>query len=202
MGADQRAAFGDLVDLVLGKMKEFVVTRLILAAIEKLASLFTPIGAIVQLVMTIWNIAMFLKDQFDRIVSVLKAIVDTVTDIANGVLDKAAQGVEMALANALPVAIDLVAKLARLGGIPEKIREILGSIRQRVEDAIVNLLKKIGQGFKSFFKGKGGARRRSPAPRSRSRAVRLPSRSARGSMWSRRMAATSSGLQSRAATRR
>ena len=150
-------AFGDLVDLVLDKMKEFVVTRLILAAIEKLASLFTPIGALVQLVMTIWNIAMFLKDQFDRIVSVLKAIVDTVTDIANGVLDKAAKGVEMALANALPVAIDLVAKLARLGGIPEKIREILGSIRQRVEDAIVNLLKKIGQGFKSFFKGKGGA---------------------------------------------
>ena len=151
-------AFGDLVDLVLGKLKEFVVTRLILAAIEKLASLFTPIGAIVQLVMTIWNIAMFLKDQFDRIVSVLKAIVDTITDIANGVLDKAAKGVEMALANALPVAIDLVAKLARLGGIPEKIREILGSIRQRVEDAIVNLLKKIGQGFKSFFKGKGGAK--------------------------------------------
>jgi len=151
-------AFGDLVDLVLGKLKEFVVTRLILAAIEKLASLFTPIGAIVQLVMTIWNIAMFLKDQFDRIVSVLKAIVDTITDIANGVLDKAAKGVEMALANALPVAIDLVAKLARLGGIPEKIREILGSIRQRIEDAIVNLLKKIGQGFKSFFKGKGGAK--------------------------------------------
>ena len=151
-------AFGDLVDLVLGKMKEFVVTRLILAAIEKIASLFTPIGAIVQLVMTIWNIAMFLKDQFDRIVSVLKAIVDTITDIANGVLDKAAKGVEMALANALPVAIDLVAKLARLGGIPEKIREIVGSIRQRVEDAIVSLLKKIGQGFKSFFKGKGGAK--------------------------------------------
>jgi hypothetical protein len=150
-------AFGDIVDLVLNKLKDFVVTRLIMAAIEKLASLFTPIGAIVQLVMTIWNIAMFLKDQFDRIVSVLKAIVDTVSDIANGVLDKAAKGVEMALANALPVAIDLVAKLARLGGIPDKIREVLGSIRQRVEDAIVNLLKKIGQGFKSFFKGKGGA---------------------------------------------
>jgi hypothetical protein len=151
------SAFGDLVDLVLNALKEFVVTRLIMAAIEKLASLFTPIGAIVQLVMTIWNIVMFLKDQFDRIVSVLKAIVDTVTDIANGVLDKAAKGVEMALANALPVAIDLVAKLARLGGIPGKIREVLGSIRQRVEDAIVNLVKKIGQGFKSFFKGKGGA---------------------------------------------
>jgi hypothetical protein len=150
-------AFGDIVDLVLNKLKDFVVTRLIMAAIEKLASLFTPIGAIVQLVMTIWNIAMFLKDQFDRIVSVLKAIVDTVSDIANGVLDKAAKGVEMALANALPVAIDLVAKLARLGGIPDKIREVLGSIRQRIEDAIVNLLKKIGQGFKSFFKGKGGA---------------------------------------------
>lgn len=150
-------AFGDLVDMVLDKMKEFVVTRLILAAIEKLASLFTPIGAIVQLVMTIWNIAMFLKDQFDRIVAVLQSIVSTIVDIANGVLDKAAKGVEMALANALPVAIDLVAKLARLGGIPAKIREILGSIRQRIEDAIVNLLKKIGQGFKSFFKGKDGA---------------------------------------------
>ena len=84
-------AFGNLVDLVLDKMKEFVVGRLILAAIEKIASLFTPIGAIVQLVFTIWNIIMFLKDQLARIVTVLRSILDTIVNIANGLIEPAAR---------------------------------------------------------------------------------------------------------------
>ncbi|MEM8648838.1 MAG: hypothetical protein AAGF86_21220, partial [Pseudomonadota bacterium] len=63
-----QADLGQLKDMVLDQIKTFLVERVVMATITWLVSLFNPVGALVKLVMTIWNFVMFLKDQLARII--------------------------------------------------------------------------------------------------------------------------------------
>jgi hypothetical protein len=147
------ADLGNLADMVLDQIKSFLVERILIAAVTWLASLFNPVGAIIKLVMTIWNLICFLRDQLARIGAILKTIVDFMADIVKAVLEPAMLGVESVLANLLPLAIDLLARLLGLGNVGERTRKIIGDIHQKIEDAIVNLIKKVV----AKFTGKGGA---------------------------------------------
>ncbi len=136
-----------LKDMVLEAIKSFLVERVIMAAITWLAGLFSPVGALVKLVMTIWNFLMFLKDQLARIFQVVQTITNTMWEIASGVLEPAMQGVENVLARLLPIAIDLLARLLGLGNVARKVQEIIQNVRQRIEDAIVNLINRVLSAF-------------------------------------------------------
>ena len=57
--------------------------------------------------------------------------------------------VEGALANLVPVAIDLLAKLLGLGGLGAKVREIIEGVQESVDSAIERLIEKI----KGMFRG-------------------------------------------------
>ncbi len=146
------ADLGNLKDMVLDAIKTFLLERVIMAAITWLAGLFSPVGALVKLVMTIWNFMMFLKNQLMRIIEVVQRIVGTMFEIATGVLEPAMQGVENILARLLPIAIDLLARLLGLGNVANKVREIINNVRQRIEDAIVNLVNRV---LSAFTGGRG-----------------------------------------------
>lgn len=134
---------GQLADTVLGQIKEFLMERIVMASITWLASLFNPVGALIKLVMTIWNFIMFLKDQLVRIFDVARTVINTMWEIATGVLEPAMQGVENVLSRLLPIAIDLLARLLGLGNVAGRVQRIIGDIRQSIEDAIVNLIRRV-----------------------------------------------------------
>jgi hypothetical protein len=143
---------GNLVDSVLGQMKEYLLTEVVLASIKWIASLFSPVGALVKLVMTAWNLYTFVRDQLRRIYEIAKTIVSALADLARGVIEGAALRIETALANLLPVAIDLVAKLLGVTGIASAVRGIIQDIRAAINRAVDALLKRVLQAF-----GKGEA---------------------------------------------
>ncbi|SLN59802.1 hypothetical protein ROA7450_03102 [Roseovarius albus] len=144
-----------LKDMVLDGIKSFLMERVVMAAITWLASMFNPIGALVKLVMTIWNFLMFLKDQLARIIQVVQTVVNTMWEIATGVLQPAIDGVEGVLGRLLPIVIDLLARLLGLGNVAGKVREIIGDVRQRIEDALVTLINRV---LSAFTGGRMGGR--------------------------------------------
>lgn len=144
-----------LKDMVLDGIRSFLMERIVMAAISWLAGLFSPVGALVKLVMTIWNFVMFLKDQLARIIAVVQTVVNTMWEIATGVLQPAIDGVEGVLGRLLPIVIDLLARLLGLGNVAGRVREIIGRVQQRIEDALVRLITRV---LSAFTGGRAGGR--------------------------------------------
>lgn len=146
-----KGTVGNIQSLVLEQIKSFLFERVLLASVTWLASLFNPAGAIAKLIMMTWNVLMFIKDQLGRMVDLVKKVFGTLYEIATGVLEPAQKGVEAVLGRTLPLVIDLFARLLGLGNVAGRVKKIIDGVRQKIEDAIVKLIKRIaGRG-----KGKG-----------------------------------------------
>lgn len=139
---------GNLWDAVIGGIQNWLIESVVMAAITKLASMFTPVGALVQAVKTVWEVYEFLQDKASQIMEVVSGWVDSIADIANGSLDGAADRIETALAGGLSLAIDLLAELMGLGGIGERVQEIIDGIRGQVDTAIDALLDRLAELFR------------------------------------------------------
>ncbi len=140
-------------DLVFEGIKSFLLEKIIIAAVTKIASLFSPVGAIVQLVITAWNLFTFLRDQLARIVQVVQSVIDAIGDIARGVLEGAIAKVESVLGSLLPIAIDLLARLLGLGNVGARVKEIVEQIRAMVDKAVDALIQRTVALFKGGGKG-------------------------------------------------
>jgi DNA/RNA non-specific endonuclease/Domain of unknown function (DUF4157) len=146
-----REDLSGLVDTVLGGIKDYLLESIVWAALQKLATMFNPVGAIVQLVITAWRLYTFLRDQLQRIIGIVKSLVDAIGDIARGVIEPAAEKVEGVLSDLLPLAIDLLARLFGIGGVGEKVREIIEGVQKWLDEAIGKLIDKV----KALFRPKG-----------------------------------------------
>jgi vacuolar-type H+-ATPase subunit E/Vma4 len=138
-----KGELASLRDQVFDAIKTYIVERVVLAAITKLASLFNPVGAVVQLVLTAWNLYTFLRDQLQRIIQVVRTVIDAIGDIARGILGPAMNKVEEVLVSLLPLAIDLLARLMGLGNIGKKVQEMLQRVRTAVDQAIAKLIERV-----------------------------------------------------------
>ncbi len=162
-----------LKDEIFGKIEQFLVVNVVKTAIVKLAGLFSPVGAVIELVETLWNVYQTLKDQLARIFGVVKTVVDGLDDIVKGKLAPAEHKVESVLAGLLPTAIDLLARLIGLGGLGHKVEEFIKAVRARVDNAITALIKKIKAKFKSLFRrGKRGQKHGKTSPSDEKRHVK------------------------------
>ncbi|MDB2438590.1 hypothetical protein N9W89_07715 [Hellea sp.] len=141
-----------LAQEVIGGITTFLTERLIKAGVVWLASLINPAGALLKIIMMIWDFILWMKDNFMRIVQVVHTVVDGMVQIANGNIEPAAKAIEKVLAGLLPPTIDLIARLIGLGNVAERVKDIIGGIRQKIEDAIVKLIRKV----LARFTGRGG----------------------------------------------
>jgi len=155
-------AVATLKDVVFDAIKSYLVEKVIVAAVTKLVSLFSPVGAIVQLVLTAWNLYTFLRDQLSRIAEVVSTVVTAIGDVARGVLDGAITAVEGVLARLLPIAIDLLARLLGLGNVAEKVREIIENIRATVDRAIDAIIENVANAFRGGSGASGAATSAAP----------------------------------------
>jgi Domain of unknown function (DUF4157) len=131
-----------LKDSVLDAIKSFILERVVMASITWLASLFNPVGAIVKLVMTIWNLYQFVRNQMQRLMGIAQAVVGMISDIAHDVLDPAKQKVEQVLGDLVPVVIDLLMSLLGVTGVATRVREIITDVRQSIANAADKLIER------------------------------------------------------------
>ena len=131
-----------LRDMVLDQLRTFLMEKVVLASIMWLAGLFNPVGALVKLVMTIWNFIQFLRTNLAPIFQVAQTVINTLWEIATGALEGPIRGVESVLGRLIPVVLDLLARLIPVSGIPEKVQEVLRGVRQRIETALERLMRR------------------------------------------------------------
>lgn len=137
---------GSLADSVIEGVKDFLMQRVVMAAIGKLATMWNPVGAIVQALITAWNMYQWFKENVQRIMGVVRAVFGAVGQIVQGNLSGAASGVEAALGRLVAPAIDLLASILGLGGIGAQVRQVIEKVRtklhevlQKVSDKLVNM---------------------------------------------------------------
>ncbi|WP_298407996.1 DUF4157 domain-containing protein, partial [uncultured Chloroflexus sp.] len=146
-----RDDLASLREMVLEGIKRFLLERIVIAAITRLATMFNPVGAIVNLILAAYNLFTFLRDQLARIIEVVQTVVNAIGDIARGIIQPAAQRVEETLARLLPLAIDLLARLLGLGNVGNNVRQIIERVRGMVDRAIDRLIDRV----RNMFSGSG-----------------------------------------------
>jgi hypothetical protein len=126
-------------------------------------SLLNPASAFVRACKAIIDIITFFIQRGSQIVELVNAVIESVTAIANGAVGGAAKAIENAMSKALPVIIGFMASLLGLGGITDKIQNIIKRVRGPIDKAIdwvisqaVKFAKKIGNKL-GFGKGKNKA---------------------------------------------
>ncbi|MEA5605363.1 eCIS core domain-containing protein [Nostoc sp. UHCC 0252] len=152
---------GDLNELVIEPIKNFVIEKVVIAGIEWVISLLTPASAFVKAAKAIYQIISFFIERAQQIGDLINAILDAVSAIASGAIDQAVKGVENALAKSLPVVISFLASLLGLGGIAGKVQAIFQKLRSPVEKAVdwiidkgAKAANKVGNKFNDSKAGK------------------------------------------------
>ena len=103
--------------MVIGGIKDWAVTKIVTAAVTKLATMFNPAGAIIQAVIAIYNTIAFFIERIKQIVDLVEAIVESIANIAEGKITQAANCVERAMARTIPVILGFLARLIGLGDV-------------------------------------------------------------------------------------
>jgi hypothetical protein len=141
---------GNLKDMLVQAIQDWVVTKIIQAAVTKLVSMFNPVGAIIQAIIAIYNTVMFFIERINQILEFVEAVVNSVDKIARGAIGDAAGWIEKALARTIPVIISFLARLIGLGGVSEKVKEFITRLQTRIENAIDKIIEKILGGIKKI----------------------------------------------------
>jgi hypothetical protein len=144
-------------DMVIEGVKSFVMERIIVAGITWLIGLLNPAAAFIKACKMIYDIVMFFVTRGSQIMALVNAILDSIAAIASGAIGGAAAAVEGALGRAIPVVIGFLASLLGLGGISQKIREIIQRIQAPVNAAIdwvINMAVRAVQAVGNLFGGR------------------------------------------------
>lgn len=150
---------GDLKEMVLGQIKEFVVEKIVKAGITWIISLLNPAAAFVKACKAIYDIVMFFVDKAAQIKEFVDSVLDSVESIARGGVGAVAGLIEKTLAKAVPMVLGFLASLLGLGGISEKIKSILAKIQApvgKVVDKVIGTIVKAGKKLWGKAKNLGG----------------------------------------------
>ena len=127
---------GDLKGIVIQAVTEWVVTKIVMVGLSKLATLWNPVGWAVEAVLAIYNTVMFFIERMEQILDFVEAVIQSINNIATGKLQQAADYVESAMARTIPVIISFCTSLIGLGGISSKIRGVIQKVQDKVHKAI------------------------------------------------------------------
>ena len=130
-----------IVDAVLEAVKNYIVETIVKQAAIRIIALFNPVGAILQALELIYKAVTWVLDNAAKIFTFIEAIVDGAMSIMSGAIGAAANLIEKALGMLVPVVIDLFAKLLSLGDLPDKVKEVVGSLHAVVDAAIDKVIE-------------------------------------------------------------
>ncbi|MBD1909760.1 DUF4157 domain-containing protein [Leptolyngbya sp. FACHB-16] len=139
---------GDVKEMVISEVRNWVITTIIKQAVIKLVSMFNPAGAIVQAIIAVYNAVMFFIERWQQILDLANAVFNSISSIVAGKIGAAIKFVEQSMAKSLPVIISFMARLLGLGGISNRIRNIIKRIQKPLDRAmnrIVDLVMKFAR---------------------------------------------------------
>jgi hypothetical protein len=142
---------GDLRDRFFASIIEWIRNTIIVKGVQKLISMFTPVGAVIQAIITIGNTIKFFIDRAKEIVAFTNAVFDSIAEIAAGNLKKAILYVENSLAKAISPAISFLASLAGIGGIVAKIKDVIKKIRRPIDRAVEKVVTFVADKVKALL---------------------------------------------------
>ncbi|MGW0582009.1 hypothetical protein ACWD25_40135 [Streptomyces sp. NPDC002920] len=148
-----RDKVGDLKQQAFDMLRQFVVDTVLKAGVNWLLSLITPAGALVKAVMAVYDFLTFLVEKARALAEFVNGILDTLEEICNGVSQKVATKIETSLARTLPLAIDLLARVLKLGAIPAKIKAVLEKIGTPVRGFVSKMIAKAAAFGKKLLAG-------------------------------------------------
>ena len=126
---------GDIKDMIMEQIEDFVLTRIITAGITWLISLLNPAAAFIKACKLIYDVVMFFVNNAARIVKFVNTVIDGVVDIAKGNVSAVVAKIEDALGQMVPILIGFIASVLGIGGIGEKIRSIIQKLQKPVNKA-------------------------------------------------------------------
>ncbi|MDJ0582121.1 DUF4157 domain-containing protein [Crocosphaera sp.] len=142
----------NLKELVMSRIRDFVVKTVVKEGITWLLSLLNPASAIVKLLKLVFDFVMFLVERFGQIKDFVMSVYNSIAAIAAGNLSQAKKAVEAALSRSLPVVISLLASLAGLGGIGKTVKNIIGKVANPVNKIVDNLVTRMVNFAKKLLK--------------------------------------------------
>lgn len=129
-------SLNNLRELVIEQVMTFVRDRIVTAAITRLLSMLSPVGAFIQAILAIYNTVMFFVERLRQIAQVAAAVIDSLDAIARGVITAAANRVEQTMAGLLTLVISFLARIAGLGRVSDAVTNVINRVRQPIDRAL------------------------------------------------------------------
>jgi hypothetical protein len=132
----------NLGQIVLEAAVRWVMTRIIAIVGARLSALAASGGwsGVLEAIFAVYQAINTAIEYARQILQTMLTVFDTIVAVARGVIDPAAQGVERGLRMIMPIVIGFLANYAGLGGIGQRIREVILAVRERVDSAILWLI--------------------------------------------------------------
>ncbi|MDT0348946.1 phage tail protein [Pseudonocardia charpentierae] len=132
---------GDIKEMILEQVKDFVITKIITAGITWLIGLLNPAAAFIKACKMIYDVVMFFVDNGSRILKFVNTVIDSVADIVKGNVSGVVNKINDVLGQMVPIIIGFLASLVGLGGIGQKIRSIIETLQKPVTKALDFVIK-------------------------------------------------------------
>lgn len=133
-----QSQISNLWNIIQEGIMGFIQERVIQQAITWLLSFLdvTGIMPIIRGVQSVFNAITSFIEKLREILGIVNSFVAGIADIACGNIQAAANFLETALADGIPVAIAFLAKQLGLGDISEKIQEMIEAAREKINEGI------------------------------------------------------------------
>jgi hypothetical protein len=132
---------GNIKEMILEQVKDFVITKIITAGITWLIGLLNPAAAFIKACKLIYDVVMFFVNNGERIKKFVDTVLDSVSDIVRGNVSSVVNKINDVLGQMVPIIIGFLASVIGLGGIGQKIREIVEKLQKPVNMALDFVIK-------------------------------------------------------------
>lgn len=160
----------NLLDTVLGGIRDWVANSVVGAAITRLITMFNPVGAVIQAIIAVYNTIQFFIERARQLGALATSIFDSIAAIASGSIGAAVAAVEQAMARTLPVVLGFLARLIGLGDIAAPVRNVIGRVRSVIDralDRVVGWLAGMARRIGGRLRGRDAPDARSPQEKER-----------------------------------
>src|SRR5262249_21342586 len=102
---------GDIKDMIMEQIEDFVLTKIITAGITWLISLLNPAAAFIKACKLIYDVVMFFVTNASRIMKFVNTVIDGIVDIAKGNVSAVVTKIEDVLGQMVPILIGFIASV-------------------------------------------------------------------------------------------
>ncbi len=131
-------------DMVLDVIKGFIMDQIIKKVTAKLLTMLDPTGvmAVINSAIALYKAIQSFIKYITKMLQIVNSFVEGIIEICTGNISSAANYLENALANGIPVAIGFLANQVGLD-LSGKIRDVLASVREKVDKGLDFLIDKL-----------------------------------------------------------